>query len=72
MANFIKGRTKAGSTGKTAEAAHRIVALFDVTMILLDTVVQVLIGPMQDLTTKDRSKVSKSFPSIVASLPVLW
>ena len=45
LAEFIEHAAKASSTGKTTEAAHRVVALFDRTVVLLQAVVQVLTGP---------------------------
>ena len=53
VANFIKSGTKAGGTGEPAEATHRIVALFNIAMVLLNAVVQVLIGSMKHFTAKD-------------------
>ena len=39
LAEFIEHGTKASSTGKTTEAAHRVVALFDGTVVLLQAVI---------------------------------
>ena len=53
MANFIKSRTKAGGTGERAEAAHWIIALLDAAMILLNAIVEVLIGSVQHRAPKN-------------------
>ena len=44
MVNLTKGSAKSGGTDKRAEAAHRIVALLNATMILLNPVIEVLAG----------------------------
>jgi hypothetical protein len=49
LAEFIERGTEPGGTGERTEAAQRIVALFDRTMVLLQPIVEILTGPMHDL-----------------------
>ena len=52
LAHFIEGPTEACCRGQTSEPAHRVVALFDATMILLQSVVEIAVASMNDLTAK--------------------
>jgi hypothetical protein len=72
LTDFIKGRAEASGTGEGAEAAHRIVALFDAAVILLKSIVQVLVGTVEDLATKraaDRSVVTRAglYPTVAVA-----
>jgi hypothetical protein len=53
LTKFIKGCQKASGTGETTEATHRIVTLFDGSMVLLNPVIQVLIGSVQYLAAQN-------------------
>ena len=52
LAEFIESRTKASSTSKTTESTHGVVALRDGTIILLDPIVEVTVGVMQNLAAE--------------------
>jgi hypothetical protein len=52
LAHFIEGSTKACCRGHTSEAAHGVGALFDTTMILLQSIVERAVGPVEHITTK--------------------
>jgi hypothetical protein len=49
LTKFIEGGTKAGSTGESPEATHRVVALFDGAMVLLKAIVQITVRAVLDL-----------------------
>ncbi len=49
LAEFIKGSTEANGTGERTKAAHRVVALFDRSIVLFEPIVQILAGPIYGL-----------------------
>jgi hypothetical protein len=55
VAHFIERTTKACGRGHASEPTHRIIALFDATMILLESVIEIRIGPVPDIFAKDLS-----------------
>jgi hypothetical protein len=52
LAHFIEGSTEACCRGNASKVAHGVVALFDTTVILLQLVVEIAIGPVEHITTK--------------------
>ncbi len=60
MPDFFEGTAEALSGGKCTEAQHRVIPLFNPTMILLNAAVQISIAAMLGLGTKrfpDRTRV---------------
>ncbi len=60
LAHFIKGTAEACCRGHTSEPAHGIVALLDPTVVLLQSIVEIAIGPVKHVTTQgltDRTRV---------------
>jgi len=60
LAHLIEGEARARCRGHTSESAHGVVALFDTTMILLESIVERAVGPVEHITTKglaDRTRV---------------
>jgi hypothetical protein len=60
LAHFIEGAAEACCRGYVAEPAHRIVALFDATMVLLQPIVEIRVATVHDLLAKsitDRTRV---------------
>ena len=52
LAHLIEGSAEARCRGHTSESAHGVVALFDTTMILLESIVERAVGPVQHVTAK--------------------
>jgi len=46
VAQFVVGGAEAGRCRERAEAAHRVIALFDAAMVLFHPVVHIAAGPM--------------------------
>ena len=46
MLKFIEGRAKARGIGITIESTHRVIAIFDASMVLFNAVVEVMAGPV--------------------------
>jgi hypothetical protein len=58
LAHFIKSATKACCRGHTSEPTHRVIALLDATVVLLQSIVEIAIGPVEHVTAQglaDRS-----------------
>jgi hypothetical protein len=53
IAQFVEGRTEAGRRFNGSKTTHRIIALFDTTMILLSPIIEIFIGPMLDVAAQD-------------------
>jgi hypothetical protein len=53
LAEFIERGTEASGTGERAEAAHRVVALFDRAVVLLEPIIEILTGAMHGLAAHD-------------------
>jgi hypothetical protein len=53
VAYFVKGTAEASRCLDVSKAAHRIGALFDATMILLDPIGEIVIAAMDDLISQD-------------------
>ena len=49
VASFVKDTTETGRRFNASKTTHRIISLFDATMILLDPMVEVLTRPMKDI-----------------------
>jgi hypothetical protein len=52
LAHFIEGSTEARSRGHASKPTHRVVTLFDATVILLQSIVQIAVGPVEHLTAQ--------------------
>lgn len=70
MADFTKDSAKPSGTDERAEAAHRIAALLHTTMILLNSVIEVLAGAMHDLTVQDASNSPPIRSGLIRGYPL--
>ncbi len=52
LAHLIEGSAEARGLGHASEPTHGVVALFDATMILLQSMVEIRVGPMQNIHAK--------------------
>jgi hypothetical protein len=52
LAHFIKSATKACCRGRTSEPTHRVIALLDATVVLLQSIVEIAIGPVEHVTAQ--------------------
>jgi len=52
LAHFIEGSAVARGLGHASEPAHGVVALFDATVILLESIVEIVVGPVEHITAK--------------------
>jgi hypothetical protein len=50
LAYFIEGTAEARGRGDTSEPTHGIVPLFDATVVLLESIVEIAVAAMSDLT----------------------
>ena len=50
LAYFIEGATEARCRGHASEPTHGVIALFHATVILLQSIIEIAVGPMRDLT----------------------
>jgi hypothetical protein len=52
LANFIEGTTETCCRREVSKPTHGIITLFDTTMILFQKIVEIVIAPMENITTK--------------------
>jgi len=52
LAHFLEGAAEARGRGHTSEPTHGVIALLDATVILLQSIVEVAVGPVQHVTAQ--------------------
>jgi len=52
LAHFIEGAAEARCRGHASEPTHGVITLFDATVVLLQSIIEVPVGPMRDLTAQ--------------------